>query len=134
MRHRNAVLFALAAIAGLPLAANPQTQPALYTAQQAESGEALFAGKCAQCHGDRFRAGPPLTGSRVTVGAIFQHATRHMPMQNALALTDDQYVRIMAAILEQNGFPAGSTPLTYATAFRSTVPFPVAAPPSVPRR
>ena len=70
---------------------------------------------------------PPLIGSRVTVANIFRYATQHMPMQSAFALTDDQYVRIMAAILKQNGFPAGTVPLTYALAARSTAKFPVVA-------
>ena len=75
----------------------------------------------------RFRAGPPVTGSRVTVGEIFRYATRHMPAQNAFALSDDQYIRIMAAMLKQIGFPAGAIPLTYAVALRSTVAFPINA-------
>jgi mono/diheme cytochrome c family protein len=134
MRRRNAGLFALVVITGLPLGAGSQLQPSLYTALQAQSGEALYASKCAACHGERFRVGPPLTGSRVTVGDVFRYARRHMPMQSAFALSDEQYVLIMAAILQQNGFPPGSTPLTYAAAYHSTAAFPVNAPQSAPKR
>jgi polar amino acid transport system substrate-binding protein len=127
MRHQHATLLVLAAIVALPLSLSPQPAPALYTSDQAESGGQLYARECALCHRARFRAGPPLTGSRVTVANIFRYATQHMPMQSAFALTDDQYVRIMAAILKQNGFPAGTVPLTYALAARSTAKFPVVA-------
>lgn len=136
MGKRNAGLAALAAIAVLPLAASARTPPALYTAAQAHSGAELYANECSRCHGARFHAGPPITGSGVTVGEIFRYAQRHMPMQYASTLTDDQYVRVMAALLAQNGFPAGKAELTYDGALRSRVPFPVGAfrvvPPKAP--
>ena len=136
MGKRNAGLAALAAIVALPLAASPRTPPALYTADQAQSGASLYANECSRCHGARFRAGPPAGGARVTVGDIFRYAQRHMPMEYASTLTDDQYVRVMAALLRQNGFPAGAAELTYDGALRSTVPFPTGAfrvvPPKAP--
>lgn len=127
MGTRNAGLAVLAAIVVLPLAASSRTPPALYTADQARSGAQLYANECSRCHGARFRAAPSPTGGRVSVGDIFRYAQRHMPMEYASTLTDDQYVRVMAALLQQNGFPSGSSELTYDGALRSTVPFPTGA-------
>lgn len=38
------------------------------------------------------------------------------------SLTHDQYTSLFAYILQQNGYPAGSTPLAYNASLTSTVP------------
>jgi hypothetical protein len=45
-----------------------------------------------------------------------------MPAATPGSLPDDLYVEIMAFILQQNGYPAGSTELTYDAADKSNVP------------
>ncbi|HTW86102.1 MAG TPA: cytochrome c [Candidatus Sulfotelmatobacter sp.] len=106
--------------------------PALYTAGQAATGAAVYAGKCALCHGAALEggAGPPLSGpnlttlgtkTHLTVGDMFGYITTNMPFNDPGSLSHDQYVAALAYILKQNGYPAGSTALTWASANASKV-------------
>jgi mono/diheme cytochrome c family protein len=105
--------------------------PAIYTAAQATSGATVFSQNCAMCHGANLGggAGPALIGqafaapaSNYTVGAIFSEVAEQMPAGNPGGLTHDQYAAVMAYILQQNGYPAGSTPLDYNASLGSSVP------------
>jgi mono/diheme cytochrome c family protein len=110
------------------LAAKSPSPPAgLYTNAQATQGSSLYASKCAMCHGASLEggAGPPLTGENLTtlgekthlsVGDMFTYITTNMPMNAPASLSKDEYVKIMAYILKYNGYPAGSKPMTYASA------------------
>lgn len=128
------VLGALAIGALIPLAANGAgaKAPALYSGAQVASGEKLYSAKCALCHGAQLEggAGPPLAGpnmttlgakTHLTVGDMFGYIVTNMPMNAPASLTHDQYVAVLAYILKQNGYPAGSKPLTYAGANSSKV-------------
>jgi mono/diheme cytochrome c family protein len=93
-----------ASLAGAQTAAH-NVWDGVYTADQATQGKALFADKCATCHGADLTGGemaPPL------VGAIFMG---DWAGQSA----DDLFTRIHttmpAYILQANQFPAGSAPL-----------------------
>jgi mono/diheme cytochrome c family protein len=117
----------LAAV-GTPPDAAP---PALYTAAQATAGFAKFLGHCAMCHGAKLQglAGPALKGpnfanakSNFAVGDIFVIVANNMPASNPGSLPQGDYVDIMAYLLQQNGYPSGSTALTYADATNSNVP------------
>jgi mono/diheme cytochrome c family protein len=124
----------LSAAAGLLLAvaqANAATPPALYTAAQASAGAGVFTQSCAMCHGANLQggAGPALLGQSFapaaanhTVGAIFTLIATKMPLGSPGSLTHDQYTDVMAYILTQNGYPAGSTALDYTTTLASTTP------------
>jgi polar amino acid transport system substrate-binding protein len=107
--------------------------PALYANAQATQGAGLYASKCAMCHGVQLEggAGPPLSGPNMTtlgqkthlsVGDMFTYITTNMPMNAPASLSHDQYVVILAYILKQNGYPAGSKPLTYASATNAKAP------------
>ncbi len=107
-------------------AAKP-TVPALYTPTQAKAGAAAFAKSCASCHGVKLEGGvgPPLSGpnmatlgtkTNLKVGELFGYMTTNMPMNAPASLSHDKYVQILAFILEQNGYPSGPKPLTYAEA------------------
>jgi len=85
------------------------------------------------CHGVQLEggAGPPLSGPNMTtlgqkthlsVGDMFTYITTNMPMNAPASLSHDQYVVILAYILKQNGYPAGSKPLTYASATNAKAP------------
>lgn len=127
-----AVLGAIGALAIgalIPLAANGAggNAPALYSTAQVTSGGKLYAAKCGLCHGASLEggAGPPLAGpnmttlgtkTHLTVGDMFGYITSNMPMNAPASLTHDQYVAVLAYILNKNGYPAGSKPLTYANA------------------
>jgi mono/diheme cytochrome c family protein len=110
--------------------ADSGTLPALYTAAQAEAGHAKFIGNCQMCHGAKLQgiSGPALKGpnfasakSAFTVGEVFTIVSQNMPASQPGTLPHDDYVDIMAFLLQQNGYPAGATPLTFAGAGASKV-------------
>jgi mono/diheme cytochrome c family protein len=105
--------------------------PALYTAQQADDGKAKYLDNCAQCHGPTLagRAGPALKGSNFAspkagfhIGDIFTIVSQNMPATEPGSLAHDDYVQIMAYLLQQNGYPAGGKALTFEEANASKLP------------
>jgi mono/diheme cytochrome c family protein len=105
--------------------------PALYTAAQAQAGAAKFIGNCQICHGNKLqgRVGPALKGpnfasekSAFSVGDVFTIVSQNMPASQPGTLPHDDYVDIMAFLLQQNGYPAGPTALTFDNATASKVP------------
>ena len=105
--------------------------PALYTADQATAGKQKFADNCSQCHGDNLEgmAGPALKGhlfasakANFHVGDIFNIVTKNMPSTQPGSLSHEDYTQIMAFLLQQNGYPAGSSPLLFDEALVSKVP------------
>ena len=131
----NALKVTGLAAAGLLLAtvaAMAATPPALYTQTQATAGAAVFAQNCAMCHGADLKgvAGPALIGptfaapgNKYTVGSVFTEIAQQMPVSAPGSLSHDQYADVMSYILSKNGYPAGTTALSYTTDMKSTVPF-----------
>jgi len=135
--ERNPVVLASADAAKLPVltpvadTSAGSSPPALYTADQATAGKQKFADNCSQCHGDNLEgmAGPALKGKLFAspkagyhVGDIFTIVSQNMPSTQPGSLAHDDYVQIMAFLLQQNGYPSGSTPLAFDTAAASKVP------------
>lgn len=93
----------------------------LFTAAEAERGEALYNSKCATCHGRNLvsRGDPPsLTGEPFTIGWIgksvgdrFAAIKETMPPNDAGNLPDENVRDIIAYVLKFNGFDAGSKSL-----------------------
>ncbi len=103
----------------------------LFTAQQAAQGKALYADKCAACHGESLQGGsaPALAGadfaaawSADDASADWADAQRTvddldfiirttMPKTGAGKLKPEEYTAILAYVLQQNGYAAGPTPL-----------------------
>lgn len=94
-----------------------------YTKAQAAMGKEIFAKTCAVCHGDHLQggAGPALAGQqflsvsqfqKISAEYFYHFMSTHMPLTNPGSLTKQQYISIMAYILEENGYPAGSQELT----------------------
>ncbi len=122
------------AIAGLLLgagAAMATTPPALYTAQQAAAGAAIYAQSCAMCHGAGMQggAGPALIGQSFaapgndsTIGGVFSVLALQMPACAPGSLTHAQVEDAMAYILKQNGYPAGATALDFKSSLTSAAP------------
>jgi PQQ-dependent dehydrogenase (s-GDH family) len=92
-----------------------------YTAAQAAAGKTAFEADCAVCHGNTLTngtMGPPLAGEtfRATwagqsVRTLFDSA-RTMPPANPGSLGDETYARMLAYILQVNGYAASETPFT----------------------
>lgn len=115
----------------LAVAAQAGTPPAIYTAPQAKAGASDFSQNCAMCHGANLEggAGPALVGqafasasNNYTVGAIFTELSQQMPAGQPGSLSHTQYEDIMAYILQKNGYPAGSTAISYDKAMGDTTP------------
>jgi mono/diheme cytochrome c family protein len=97
----------------------------VYTAEQAKRGAALYADRCATCHGLALTGGesaPPLTGgefmsnwSGLTVGELFDRIRVSMPADRPGTLTREQTVNILAHIFNVGEFPAGKSELSTQT-------------------
>jgi mono/diheme cytochrome c family protein len=96
----------------------------VFTQAQADAGRAAYADRCAVCHradlGGREDA-PQLAGSDFIngwrsrpIGELFDYVNG-MPPDGA-RLTPEQYLSLVAYLLEQNGATAGDRALTPSTA------------------
>jgi mono/diheme cytochrome c family protein len=112
-------LVLLSSIACAQEAAAP---PAVYTTDQAAAGASVYAQSCAVCHGQALEgiAAPALKGDAFHEMAVAQALTADslltvtaltMPQSNPGTLTPEQYNQVVAYILQENGYPAGNTPL-----------------------
>lgn len=88
----------------------------VYSKDQAQAGQKIFAAQCAQCHGANLRggfgvaslAGPAFTvlwGDKTLV-SLFDRMKSTMPLNSPGALSDQSYLAVLARILQVNGFPA----------------------------
>src|SRR5690242_18225952 len=94
---------------------------AVYTAEQAKRGEALYAQHCASCHGGSLlgaEAAPALTGFEfnsnwdgLSVGDLFERIRMSMPADDPGKVSAQQKADIVAHMLRVGGFPAGMTEL-----------------------
>lgn len=105
--------------------------PALFTQAQAGEGKSIYEAKCSFCHAPDLtgRAGPALKGKffaspshKYKVGDIFTIVAQNMPATAPGSLTNEEYAKIMAFILQQNGYPAGEQELTFDAAKSSKTP------------
>ena len=112
-------------------------QDGVYSAAQASRGQALYAQRCAGCHGPALAgaSAPALTGDRFTnkfrmepLSALFIQIRYAMPpgAVDGATLTDDESADLVAHILKNNGFPSGKTAFTAAGAVNSPIAMPMA--------
>jgi alcohol dehydrogenase (cytochrome c) len=99
--------------------------PAIFTAEQANAGQASYAANCASCHlqdlagqneapqlaGTNFRA----TWGKRTTADLIQYMAATMPPGRP-SLADQDYVNLAAFILRANGAAAGTQALSATTA------------------
>jgi polar amino acid transport system substrate-binding protein len=121
--RRSLLLFSAALLATVPhLAGAQDAKPALFTADQGTAGAAVYSQACAACHGPQLEgvAAPALKGSvfgemataqSLTVDSLLDVITNTMPQSDPGSLKPEEYAAVTAYILQQNGYPAGSTPL-----------------------
>ncbi len=116
-----------------------------FTADQAAAGRAVYQASCSSCHlpdlAGRNEA-PQLAGANFMTAwrgrstrELFEYVSATMPPTGA-NLSAEQYLAVTAFILQANGIPAGSDPLTAGTAVRITdgSPTATAAAPAAPAR
>src|SRR5437868_15080317 len=122
--HRSLLLLsAIALFTAAPHIAGAQpAKPALYTADQATAGAAIYAQSCGACHGAQLEgvAAPALKGDvfgqmataqGLTAQALLDVVANTMPQSDPGSLKPDEYAAVTAYILQQNGYPAGTTAL-----------------------
>ena len=92
-------------------AANANT--ALFTEAQSDRGRQLFREECSDCHysSEMSDDGFQFEWERRSVGALLDHVSGSMPDDDPGSLTPQQYVDVIAYILNLNGFPAGGAEL-----------------------
>jgi mono/diheme cytochrome c family protein len=118
------VLFGAAATvaAGAFIHAQERTvQDGVFSRTQAARGEAIYAQRCASCHGPALLGvqGPPLVGdvfvsrwSSEPLGTLFAKILNGMPPDRSAALTNEQTADVLAHLLQAGGLPAGGAELT----------------------
>jgi hypothetical protein len=115
-----------AAEAPVPAAEAPAPDAAaLYTADQAQRGEAAYERTCLECHTRvEFKERPFLFAWEGTsVAQVYSYVAENMPDDGPGSLQEQVYLDVMAFILEMNGYPAGSDELTADLERMSQVPF-----------
>lgn len=91
----------------------PAASAGLFTTDQADRGESTYDESCAACHASSEFQGRQFefAWGRRTVGDLYRHISDNMPEDNPGSLTPQQYVDVVAYILELNGFPRGDREL-----------------------
>jgi alcohol dehydrogenase (cytochrome c) len=99
----------------------------VYSVAEAAAGRALYAERCAACHGTDFSPAPgtpPVAGnaflanwSSRSLADLYALIRTTMPPGAANTLSDDEHRAALAYILQANGFPAGK-PLPDAAGMR----------------
>ena len=124
MRSVTTALFAALAssfLASLAAQTPPPIWNGVYTSAQAERGRSVVEAHCSECHHDDLSGGegPALVGSAFmvkwetqSVERLFHKIRDTMPEVGSTDVTNAQKLDTVAYILQQNGFPAGSTELT----------------------
>jgi mono/diheme cytochrome c family protein len=110
-------------LAGAALAqeAGKSVWQGIYTVEQADRGAGVYAQRCGACHGAALNGtgeAPPLIGGEfvshwdtMTVGDLYDRVRTTMPQNDPQSLTREEYADVLAFLLKNNGFPAGSQPL-----------------------
>ncbi len=91
----------------------------VYTEDQAKRGENLYNSSCSSCHrADLSGYDGALKGARFierwaedSLDSLYANIKATMPRNNPGSLTADNYLNIVAYVLQQNSFPAGSADL-----------------------
>jgi mono/diheme cytochrome c family protein len=98
----------------------PAIWKGVYTAAQAERGRLVFENHCSECHHADLSGGegPALIGASFmvkwemqSVERLFHKIRDTMPEVGSSDVTEAQKVDVVAYILQQNGFPAGTAEL-----------------------
>ncbi|HEX4508025.1 MAG TPA: cytochrome c [Alphaproteobacteria bacterium] len=129
-KNTAAALFAailaggFAANAALAADATPAGKTAgdgIFTTDQSKRGEAVYNANCAMCHQPDLGGKEPvpeLAGDKWlshwlnhSVGELFTRVSTTMPQGKPGSLTHDQYIDVIAFIIDANGFKSGTTEL-----------------------
>ncbi|HSE51421.1 MAG TPA: cytochrome c [Gemmatimonadales bacterium] len=115
------LLLAAAAVA-LPVAGRAQSAPAasrstragVYTADQAATGQELYAMHCVSCHTAITHTGPQFAAKwdGRPFWELYSFVREEMPKSDPGSLTEREYITVLAYVLKMNGMPPGEVPLS----------------------
>lgn len=109
-----AVLAALGTLTVTAAQADPRTiNDGIYTDEQAEAGEELYAEHCLTCHDKKYFRPVLKAWEGQPLGVLYTVMSASMPETNPGALPRKDYVDILAYILSLSRYPAGDTELDY---------------------
>ena len=107
-------------------AAGQAAEDGVHTAAQAASGRAIYERECAACHQANLQGSfeaPQLAGESflrfwadLSPADLLVRISGSMPPGEEGSLTDEEYLDVVAYLLEANGAPAGAMALTETTA------------------
>jgi len=83
----------------------------IYTEEQAEAGEALYADQCIACHDKKYFRPVLKRWAGQSLGVFYTVMFSSMPESNPGSLALDDYADIMAYILSLSRYPEGDTEL-----------------------
>jgi mono/diheme cytochrome c family protein len=97
------------------------TRDGVYSLEQAKRGDRIYGDQCIGCHGDDMMGlddASPLVGSMFlekwngrTVGELLEETRKSMPKDNPGGLPQQDFVDLVAYLLQANHFPAGAADL-----------------------
>jgi mono/diheme cytochrome c family protein len=92
----------------------------VYAPTQADAGKGVYQDKCSACHGADLSGGrgPALRGDTFfktwgndNLGLLYGRMKTRMPRDAPASLKDEEYLNIVAYVLQANELPAGTRPL-----------------------
>jgi cytochrome c len=116
-----AATLALLVMSAFAAAQQQTVWDGVYTREQSDRGEKLYAERCARCHGDALQgieAAPALVGPAFyanwdgeTLDALFDRIRTSMPQDRPGSLTRLENADILAYMLRAGGYPEGKLTL-----------------------
>jgi cytochrome c len=108
----------LAPPAGAQIALERTVWDGVYSPAQAERGARIYKDQCETCHAADMRGGPGARGvvglafqflwQDKSLGELFEALRTKMPPGQPGTLSDQEYIDVLAAILQGNALPAGA--------------------------
>lgn len=83
----------------------------VYTQEQVEAGQNVYADVCGSCHGLKFYKDIWKGWVNQSLVDFWSTIVSEMPSDNPGSLLDEEYTNIVANILSDMGFPAGNVAL-----------------------
>jgi len=132
-RRTSRAPFCSALLLCLTLVACRSAEPSFYTEEQAEHGAVVYRDHCASCHQADLSGGGLVSrvgGEGVladweerglTVDDLFYIVRANMPPGASRSLSTEQRLDVVAYLLQQNGLPAGDTPLRDEAAYLASL-------------